>query len=305
MKKKLLLIGGTGFVGSNITSLFFNEYEIKSSGSEIDIRDFDKILDFIASEAPDFVINLASITTLSESYQNPNLTYDINFIGNLNVLRALEKSNFNGRMLYISSGEVYGSPPEHELPLSEDRILKPLSPYAVSKIASEALCYQWSQIGKFDVIIARPFNHFGPNQSDRFAVANFAKQIAKINLGIQKPEIVVGELNMTRDFTDVRDIAIAYILLLENGINGEIYNVCSGSETSIAQILNILLEKAKYPVIVKKDMDLIRKHEKMRSCGNFNKLYNLIGWKPKKLLEESISDTLNYWEAKIALEKKD
>lgn len=155
------------------------------------------------------MVSLAAITTLRESFEDQRSTYDTNFTGTLNLLMALKDSNFSGQLLFVSSSEVYGLINAGDLPVSEALSPKPLSPYAVAKMASEALRYQWSRYERFKIVIARPFNHIGPGQSERFAIADFARQIAKIKLGLEPPVNTVGDIDTTRDFTDVRDIADA------------------------------------------------------------------------------------------------
>ena len=182
MKKKILLIGGSGFVGQYLKEYYPEAILMSNSGTRIDVRDIEGIKKAISEFQPYYVIHLAAQSSVPESIKNPYETFEINFIGTLNILKALEFSNFTGRMLYIGSGEVYGLLEENDLPVFENKPLKPRSPYAVSKVAAEALCYQWSQTSTFELVITRPFNHIGPGQSDRFAIPNFAKQIIEIKL---------------------------------------------------------------------------------------------------------------------------
>ena len=167
----------------------------------------------------DAVIHLAAQSFVPESFKNPLETFDVNFTGTYNLFSALKEYGFHGKILYISSGDIYGLVSEDKLPITEDYPLKPRNPYAVSKVAAEALCYQWSIAEDIEILIARPFNHIGPNQSERFAVSSFAKQIAEIELGLRKPVLNTGNIDITRDFLDVRDVADAYKLLLEKGMN--------------------------------------------------------------------------------------
>src|SRR5262249_17980993 len=156
-------------------------------------------------------------------------------------LDALKREGFCGTLLFVGSSDMYGIVPPEQMPIREDYVLKPRSPYAVSKVAAEALCFQWSATERFKIVMARPFNHLGPGQSERFAVSGFAKQIIEIKKGRRAPILWAGDIHVTRDFTDVRDIVRAYQLLVEHGENGESYNVCSGIETSLQEIVDRLM----------------------------------------------------------------
>ena len=299
MTKKLLLVGGSGFVGTHIEAMRDSAYQIVGTGQELDVRNAERLKDFISQVQPDQVVHLAAVTTVVESLSNPQKTYDINFGGTLNVLTALREVRFKGRMLYVGSSDVYGSISELELPVSESRALKPLSPYAVSKVAAEALCYQWSQTECFEIVSARPFNHIGPGQSERFAIADFARQIAAIRLGLAEPVIHVGDIETTRDFTDVRDVVEAYFLLLGRGRNGEIYNVCSGVERSMRSLIERMCELAVVSVELRADVARFRPSEQRRVRGCNDKLVAHTSWRPRYSLDQTLSDILSFWEKKL------
>lgn len=290
-----LLVGGTGFVGRHMRHSLLPGLKVIATGHDCDIRDVAKIGNLVKSVSPDIVVNFASITTVRESFQDPLDTYRIGFLGTLNLLMALKENDFRGRMLNISSSEVYGAPPDDLLPINEEALLRPRSPYSVSKVATEALCYQWSQTEQFEIVTARPFTHIGPGQSDRFSISNFAKQIAQISLGKKPSVIKVGNLHATRDITDVRDVVRAYDLLLEKGRNGETYNICSGRETGIKALLNELIELAGIEISVEPDESLIRNAEQKRIYGSYEKIHNETGWDPKVSLSQTLADTFSYW----------
>lgn len=297
--KKLLLVGGTGFVGSHMRVALAATYSVVATGREVDVRNLDQLRALISEVQPDQVVNLAAITTLRESFEKPRDTYDINFLGTLNLLMALRECHFVGRLLFVSSSEVYGLLGEHDLPVSETRITKPLSPYAVAKIAAEALCYQWSQTEKFEIVTARPFNHIGPGQSERFAIADFGRQVAAIKLGLSEPVIQVGDIDTTRDFTDVRDVVSAYRLLLAQGRNGEVYNVCSGVERSIRSLVERMCELAGISVELRSDATRFRPSEQRRVCGSNEKLVVDTGWAPHLHLDQTLSDIVAFWVQKL------
>ncbi|MHB1664732.1 MAG: GDP-mannose 4,6-dehydratase [bacterium] len=220
----------------------------------------------------DAVIHLAAQSFVPESFKNPLETFDVNFTGTYNLFSALKEYGFHGKILYISSGDIYGLVSEDKLPITEDYPLKPRNPYAVSKVAAEALCYQWSITEDIEIVIARPFNHIGPNQSERFAVSSFAKQIAEIELGLRKPVLNTGNIDITRDFLDVRDVAGAYKLLLEKGMNckeqeSEIdikteSSVKTSAKTNVSKEINAL---TKVKALTKKDAKEIKTVE--NSCS--------------------------------------
>jgi len=295
-----LLIGGTGFAGFHMQQLLSSEYKVVATGQAADITKPDTMYDLIQGSAPDFVVNFASVTTVKESIDDPYQTYKVGFIGTLNVLQALKQNNFKGRMLNISSSEVYGFPSQDELPVQETARLKPMSPYSVSKAATEALCYQWSQTERFEIVTARPFTHIGPGQSSKFAISNFTKQIVEILLHKREPVVQVGDLQTTRDLTDVRDVVVAYKMLMEKGHNGEVYNICSGKEVSMQSVLNQLIDLAGLSIVIKQDERLLRKSEQRRTCGCLVKIKKQTGWSPVVPLRDTLQDTLSYWKRRMA-----
>jgi GDP-4-dehydro-6-deoxy-D-mannose reductase len=293
--RQALIIGGTGFVGVHLQRLMRQDFAVTATGHGSDLRDADQVRRLVAGVAPDIVVNLASITTVRESFANPYETYRIGFLGTLNLLVALKESGFEGRMLNVSSSEIYGHPEETELPLTEHSPIRPMSPYAVSKSATEQLCFQWTQSERFEIVTARPFTHMGPGQSDRFAISNFSRQIAEITLGRREPVIRVGSLETTRDFTDVRDVAGAYMMLLAKGRSGQAYNVCSGREVSMDAVLKRLVERAKIDIRVEHDPALARDSEQKRIVGSYGKLNKDTGWDPEVPLEKTLGDTVSHW----------
>jgi len=296
---KLLLTGSDGFVGS----LLKRErpcVPLTDDGGNVDLRDADRLRRAVGRIAPDAVIHLAAQSFVPESFARPRETYEINFLGTLNLLEALKAANFAGRFLFVGSGDSYGLVAPDELPIDEAQPLRPRSPYAVSKAAAEALCYQWSQSEAFALVMTRSFNHIGPGQSERFVVSDFARQVVEIRKGLRPPLIRTGDIDVARDFTDVRDVVAAYLLLLEQGRRGEVYNVCSGSEQSIRDVLMRLLRLAGVEAAVEQDPLRLRRAEQRRMCGSPRKLERDTGWARKFSLDTSLADILNDWEAKLS-----
>jgi len=295
----LLATGLSGFVGSYCAQQLA-AVGLLHEGRPVDLRSREEVRAAVAEIEPDTVIHLAAQSSVVASVEDPTLTYEVNFGGTLNLLLALRDAGFRGRMLYVGSADAYGSVSQAELPVSEARPLKPLNPYAVSKVAAEALCYQWSQTGPFEIVIARPFNHIGPGQSDRFAVASFARQIAAYRAGRAQRRLAVGDIDTTRDFTDVRDIVRAYASLLVSGRNGEAYNVCSGVERSLRNVIQAMLGASGVTMEIEVGEERLRKLEQRRMLGSFAKLQADTGWKPEIPFEETLIDTLDYWDKRDA-----
>lgn len=295
----ILVTGLGGFVGSWIKAQY-NVVGLQLAGNNVDLRDKENLSRVLDSMRPDAVIHLAAQSHVQESFRDPESTYAINFNGTRNLLQALKGARFTGRFLYVSSADVYGVVEEGKLPVSEENLPRPRNPYAVSKVAAEALCYQWSQSEGMDCVIARPFNHIGPGQSPSFAVSDFARQFAEILAGHREPIITVGDLHVTRDFTDVRDVVAAYFLLLERGRCGEFYNICSATETSIQSILENLSALAGVEAEIRVDGQRKRQTQQTRVRGSYAKLERDTGWKPTIPLKQTLVDTLHYWERQLA-----
>lgn len=292
---KVLLTGFAGFAGSHYRQRYSCVPLEDKSGNLIDILDLPGLTESLASIQPDAVVHLAGQAFVPESFRDPYHTYQINFTGTLNLLTALEGTGFKGRVVLAGSAEVYGRVVPEELPISEGRAVDPRSPYAVSKAAIEMLALQWVRHSNFEVINTRPFNHVGPGQHEGFAISNFSKQLAQIRLSRQKPVIQVGDIDVTRDFTDVRDVVAAYKALLSQGENSEIYNISSGTELSIRWLLDKLIEIADIEVQVEQDSARMRVSDQRRMAGSYDKLHRDTGWSPEIPIEQTLRDTLDYW----------
>lgn len=299
----LLVTGHSGFVGRTLLEGFGDladpsRWRVAALPDTLDIRSAE-LAPSVARLAPDAVVHLAALTSVDESFRDPDACFDVNFNGTLNLLRALRAAHFRGRMLYVSSGDCYGALPETALPVAEEQPLRPRNPYAVSKVAGEALCYQWSQTEALDVVIARPFNHLGPGQDPRFAVASFCEQIARIQGGRAPAVLRAGNLDVTRDFTDVRDVLRGYFALLERGHAGEAYNVASGRETPLREVIATLLDIAGVQATIETEPSRQRSAEQRRVVADISKVRRDTGWSPRIPLEETLAVTLDYWKRRI------
>ena len=303
--KRLLVTGRDGFVGRTLARMVAGEadlgdWHLLEVPVDFDLRDRAWTDRLVGGWMPDAVIHLAAQSSVAESFKDPAATLNINLIGTLHLLQALTKTGFTGRMVYVGTGDVYGTVDEADLPIVETLPPAPRNPYGVSKLAAETLCRQWVYTEGMQIVLARPFNHIGPGQSTLFAIPDFAKQIVEIRHGQREPVITVGDIDVTRDFTDVRDVVRAYFDLLRAGVAGEIYNVCSGVERTVRSMLERLLELAQADVTVETDATRLRKAEQRRVCGSAAKIRAMTGWSPLLSIDDSLAAILNYWEGNPA-----
>lgn len=316
---KALITGITGFVGSHLADYLLSMEGIEVHGLErwrsderniehlrgqirlhsCDIRDAASVESTIKKVRPDLVFHLAAQSFVHASWEAPSETLTTNILGQLHIFQALRELDYSCKIQIAGSSEEYGLVHENELPIKETNDLRPLSPYAVSKVAQDLLAYQYHQSFKLHVVRTRAFNHTGPRRGEVFATSNFARQIVMIERGLQTPVIKVGNLDATRDFTDVRDIVKGYWLSLEKGEPGEVYNICSGQERSIRSMLMDLLSlSTSHPEIVE-DPARMRPSDVARLQGDYSKFNAATGWKPVIKFEDTMRDLLNYWRARV------
>ncbi len=314
--KKVLITGITGFAGYYLAKYLLEKtyhtligtYHSDSSLSKVedlrdkvhfyplDLTDKSAVFDLIEEIKPDEIYHLAAQTSTADSLADPERTLITNIFPELYMFEALKKTGlFNTRILIVSTSEVYGMVSPHDLPIDEETPLRPLNPYAVSKVAEDLLGLQYFYVDKLQIIRVRPFNHTGPRQQPKFVLPMFAKQIVEIEKGQKEPMLRVGNLQVKRDFTDVRDIVRAYTLLMEKGVPGEVYNVGSGRSVKIQDLLDILLSLTDKVIEIEEDPQLFRKIEVLEVVCDHSKLTQLAGWKPQIPLERTLSDTLDYF----------
>lgn len=296
MHGKLLVTGAGGFVGTHVAQAVedgvFGSMVVECLPRGVDVRDATAMREAVADIRPDAVIHLAAQSFVPLSFEEPRETFDINLFGTLNLLDALKRAGFRGKMVYASSGDVYGRVPDECLPVDEGVPAAPRSPYAASKIAAEQLCLQWHRTDGLDVIIARPFNHIGPGQSPRFAIPSIASQVAAIAAGRKLPVLEVGDIETTRDFTDVRDVVAAYAAMLRHGAAGRTYVVASGRERRIRDLLEIMCGLAGIAPRIQQDPLRLRPAEQRRMVADASLLRHDTGWFPGISLEQTLSDIL-------------
>ncbi|WP_187670752.1 GDP-mannose 4,6-dehydratase [Zestomonas carbonaria] len=300
MSRKLFVTGLTGFVGLHLRqahALSGEKWELLNPG-RFDLLRPEMVEAALAEELPDAVIHLAGQTFVPEAFRDPVRTVQVNVLGTLNLLQALKRRGFSGTFLYVSSGDVYGQVGEADLPIVETQPPQPRNPYAVSKVSAELLCQQWSYVEPWRIIVARPFNHIGAGQGESFVVANMARQLVRVRQGLQVPRLEVGDIDVTRDFLDVEDVVAAYLLLLEEGRNGEIYNVCSGQERKVRDLIAEMARLAGVEVEIVQDPARLRRAEQRRVVGSSDKLQKETGWKPGISITETLQRMLSDWETR-------
>lgn len=297
MTSRVLVTGAGGFVGGHLMAAIadgrfgdLSEAVVLPSG--LDLRDDATLSAFVAEQRPDAVIHLAAQSFVPRALAEPRETYEINVIGTLNLIRALEQAGFRGRFLYISSGDIYGRVEESALPVDATTTPHPGNPYASSKLAAEELCLQWARRTGAQVLIARPFNHIGPGQSDRFVVSSLAHQVMAIKEGRQPAVIEVGDIEATRDFSDVRDVVSAYAAILARGSDQVRYIVASGEERSVATILRRMLELSGVSADIRVDPSRLRASEQRRMVADPSATTHDTGWRPLIDIDQTLTDIL-------------
>jgi GDP-4-dehydro-6-deoxy-D-mannose reductase len=291
------LTGGEGFVGGYLAAhLRAAGDEVILAGPAVDVTDGPAVRVDIAAAAPDVVYHLAALTHVGASWDDPAETMRVNAIGTVTVLEAAGRLEPSPAVVLVSSAEVYGRGDGSQV--SEEAPLRPISPYAASKVAAEFAGLQ-AHLGRgLPVVRARPFNHVGAGQSDAFVVSALARRIAAAERA-GGGEVRVGNLSSSRDFTDVRDVVRAYRLLAVAGEPGEVYNVCSGEAVEIADVARKLCALVEVEVELVTDSALYRPADVPVLRGDNTRISGLTGWKPEIALDETLVDVLGWWRAEL------
>lgn len=266
---------------------------------EVDLLDAWSMRTVIAGLRPDYIFHLAAQSFVPSSWHMPAETMQINTVGQINLFESVRAAGIKPLIHVAGSSEEYGLVLPHEVPMSERNALRPLSPYAVSKVAQELLAWQYFRSYGLRTVVTRGFNHTGPRRGDYFATSSFAKQIAEIELDSRPPVVMVGDLESKRDWSDVRDTVRGYWLALEKGEPGEVYNVGSGVTRSVGQMLETLLGFTKVRIDVKTDPARLRPSDVKILWSDCTKFYQQTGWQPQIPFERTMSDLLDYWRAKL------
>jgi len=301
LNKSLFVTGLSGFVGQHLRRHAQDDdhgWRLIEPRERYDLLRPDSLDAALADECPEAVIHLAGQTFVPEAFRDPGRTFEVNLLGTLNLLHALKRRGFAGTFLYISSGDVYGMVDEVELPIDERRLPEPRNPYGVSKVAAELLCRQWSFAEPWRIMVARPFNHIGAGQGEAFVVPSVARQIVRIRRGLQAPRLEVGDIDVSRDFLDVRDVLAAYFALLARGENGGVYNICSGHEYVVRDLIQRMATLAGVDLEIVQDPARMRRAEQRRVRGSFERLRRDTGWQPTLSIEDTLKTVLSDWESR-------
>lgn len=315
---RAVVTGANGFVGAYLSSeLIEAGYEViavdrvERNGESAppvpegiesvlcDILDVDAVREVFSRFEPDAVFHLAAQSSASRSFGDPRGTFEANLMGALNILEADRASEMQSRMLFIGSAEEYGRREPDEMPLGEDSPIEPLNPYAASKAAQNLLAMQYFRAFGSAVLATRSFNHTGPGQRTDFALPSFARQCALIRAGKAEPVIRTGNLEVVRDFLDVRDVVRAYRLIMEKGDPGVTYNVCSGSGLKLSDSLKEMTQEAGAEVRIETDPKLLRPADIPVLVGDSSKLKKDTGWVRKIPAARMIRDLVAWWDERV------
>lgn len=308
---KLLLTGVSGFVGRHLVEFLRAERpQVEVVGLarhplpgvpfvEADLEHPASVDAALEAVAPDAIVHLAAQSSPHHSWVDPQRTLATNVLGLLHLLEAARRRGLRPRVLVVGSAEEYGLCRAEDLPLREDAPLRPLSPYAVSKVAQSFLALQYTLSGRVETVRTRTFNHTGPGRGEAFAESSFARQLAEIEAGRRPPVIDVGNLEAVRDFSDVRDVVRAYWLLLERGRAGEVYNVCSGRGVRLRDVLDRLIALSGLDVEVRLDQARLRPSDIPELVGDPGRLLAETGWQAARPLESTLCDLLEHWRRQV------
>lgn len=263
-----------------------------------DLTDPRFTANLLSKLSPDRIYHLAAQAFVPISWQDPWATLENNIRAQTNLLHSAAQNQSRARILIVASQEEYGRVTPADLPLDEDTPLRPDSPYGVSKITQDYLGLQYFISHKMHIVRVRPFNHIGPRQNERFVAANFAKQVAEIEAGLHEPKLCVGNLDAQRDFTDVRDMVRGYVLALERGMAGEVYNIGSGIPRAIRELVETYQRLARVPFKIEYDPQRTRPSDTPVSYCDATKLKRATGWETEIPFEQTLADTLEYWRGK-------
>jgi GDP-4-dehydro-6-deoxy-D-mannose reductase len=324
-EKRVLITGITGMAGSHLAEYILKEHpdhkiyatkrwrsplnniahiESQVNLIDCDLTDSSGVRGLIETVKPDLVFHLAAQSFVPTSWTNPNATLSDNISMQLNIFEAVRNLGISPVIQIALSSEEYGLVHPNEVPITENNPLRPLSPYAVSKVAQDMLGYQYNQSYGLKVIRTRAFNHEGPRRGEVFVTSNFAKQIAEIEAGLRLPVIHHGNLDAQRDWTDVRDMVRAYWESVHKCVPGEDYVIASGVTRTIRSMLDYLLSLSTHKIECKLDESRLRPSDVQILLGDPAKFKKATGWEQTITFEQTMEDLLNYWRKEISGKKQ-
>jgi GDP-4-dehydro-6-deoxy-D-mannose reductase len=265
-----------------------------------DLKDPSSLEKAFDAARPDIVFHLAAASSVEGSWKDAGRFLEVNAIGTVHLLEAARAHGGTTRVVVASTGEIYGAVPAQQQPITEHALLSPVSPYAASKAAQDLITAQYFAGHGLDTVRLRLFNHTGPGRPPQFAASSFARQLARIERGLDPPRLTVGNLEAIRDFTDVRDVVRAYWLAATDCISGGAYNVCSGRGTSIRRVLEVLVAHSGVEVEIEEDPDRLRTADIPRLVGDTTRFTDLTGWRPEIPLDQTLADLLDWWRSEVS-----
>lgn len=309
---KILITGGTGFAGSHLVetllsqgfknihvtshsdrSSFVSELIGKENVHPLDLKNAVDTGNLFKELMPDQIYHLASFAYVGKSFDKAEELLNNNILLQLNLLNVMKEVAPNARLLVVGSAEEYGvSLSDDEIPYDENHKLRPINPYAVSKITQDMLGYVFYVSFGLDIVTVRPFNHIGERQSSDFAIPSFTHQVIAIERGEQE-KLLVGNLEAIRDFTDVKDMMSAYIIVMNKGLKGEVYNIGSGTGVKMSELVQKLVSLSTKNIVIEEDSSLFRPHDIPKMIANNDKI-KALGWSPKISLEDSLARIIEF-----------
>lgn len=322
---RVLITGVTGFAGSHLADYLLDEHpDVEIFGTyrwrsrmdniehlgeklvllECELRDPSSVRWAVERARPDAVFHLAAQSFVPSSWSAPGDTVLSNLNGQINLFEAIRSLDLDPVVQIACSSEQYGLVHKDEVPIKETNPLRPLSPYAVSKVGQDFLGYQYFQSYGLKVVRTRGFNHTGPRRGDVFVVSNFARQVVRIELGLAPPVLRVGNLDAVRDFTDVRDMVRAYWLAVTKARPGEAYNIATGEGLTIREMLDRLIALSETEVTIEVDPTRLRPSDVEILIGDSSKFRADTGWEPQVPFDRTLRDTLDFWREREARRKR-
>jgi GDP-4-dehydro-6-deoxy-D-mannose reductase len=316
-KIRVFITGATGFVGGHLIHALEEEgppeFEVYGTAYpdtpppsrhglfSLDLRSKNDVIKLLGEVRPNWVFHLAAVSNVRSSWQMRSETIETNVLGTHNLLEAVKQAAPTARVLFVSSSDVYGFGASPTEALNEEAPFQIASPYAFSKAAGEMLCGFYGRIENIEIVVARPFPHTGPGQSEDFVCSDWARQVALIEKGSRAPILKVGNLDVLRDFSDVRDVVRAYMLLLRKGRRGEVYNICSGRAIALREILDFFIREASKNIQISVEVEAakLRKADMPFQSGSHEKISEETGWLPGIPIDQTLRDLLVYWRQKL------
>lgn len=289
-----------GFIRGNTPSPLIDHIRDRLTLIPCELDDLEGMRTAIAKINPDGIVHLAGQAFVPTSFTSPLETFQTNILGTIHLLECVRQLKLACAVIVVSSGEVYGGVEASRLPIDESFPLMPQNPYAASKACADLLAQQYRNSFGLKVVVARPFNHLGPGQSEQFVGSAFAKQIAEIKLGKRPSQLSVGNLDALRDFTDVRDVVQAYIRILDVADRHAVYNICSGVPTAVRDILTTLRELSGIEFSIVADPERMRSADAAVITGSSLRLREATGWEPSIALRQTLGDLFSYWVDRVA-----